>query len=122
MINLTNSEVLIWLNSLNISNKNIEIIMKQVPNLNQLLNLDAKYIYKLKGIKNNVMEKIIGNRNENYISSLFNKIEENNIDIITILDKDYPESLYHIYDSPKVLYKKGNIKDCDNIAIGIVGI
>ena len=121
MINLTNREVLIWLNSLNISNKSIEKIMEQIPNLNQLPNLDAKYIYNLKGIKNNVMEKIIKNRNENYINILFNTIEGNNIETITILDKNYPESLYHIYDSPKVLYKKGDIHENDRIAIGIVG-
>lgn len=121
MVALKNREVLIWLNSLNISNKNIDLIMEQIPHLNQLPSLKERDIYSLKGIKNQVLEKIIKNRNKSYIESLFREIEENNIDTITVLDKDYPEGLHHIYDSPKVLYKKGDVLEKDKMAIAIVG-
>lgn len=121
MQNLTNREVLIWLNSLNISNKNIEKIMAQTPDLKQLLSLNTRYLYNLKGINTNIIEKIIENRNKNYINRLFTTLEKHNIDVITILDEDYPESLHHIYDSPKVLFKKGSIQEKDEISIGIVG-
>ncbi|MBL7196515.1 MAG: DNA-protecting protein DprA [Candidatus Omnitrophica bacterium] len=47
--------------------------------------------------------------------------KENNISIITILDKDYPESLKNIYDPPPVLYVKGKLLDCDYNSIAIVG-
>lgn len=47
--------------------------------------------------------------------------KENNIKIITILDKDYPESLKNIYDPPAVLYVKGQLLDCDYNSIAIVG-
>lgn len=46
---------------------------------------------------------------------------ENKIDIITILDKDYPENLKNIYDPPVVLYTKGKLLDCDYNSIAIVG-
>ncbi|MBL7132234.1 MAG: DNA-protecting protein DprA, partial [Candidatus Omnitrophica bacterium] len=36
---------------------------------------------------------------------------ENNISIITILDRDYPESLKNIYDPPAVLYVMGQLLD-----------
>ena len=121
MVELNNREVLIWLNNLNISNKNINLIMEQIPDLNQLLSLKEKDIYNLKGIKNDVLEKIIKNRNKTYIEVLFREIEENNIDVITILDKDYPEGLQYIYNRPEVIYKKGNILERDKMAIAIVG-
>lgn len=43
------------------------------------------------------------------------------IDIVTIMDSRYPESLKDIYDSPPVLYIKGELLDCDYNAIAIVG-
>ena len=47
---------------------------------------------------------------------------KNNIDIITICDKNYPERLRNIPDSPIVLYVKGSFCDIDNLPlISIVG-
>lgn len=46
---------------------------------------------------------------------------ENNISIITILDRDYPESLKNIYDPPAVLYVMGQLLDCDYNSLAIVG-
>lgn len=121
MKKLTSREVLIWLNSLNISNINIEKIMKQVTSLQDLFSMDRQEIYKLKGLRERVVEKIIKNRNKEYIYKLFNQLEKNNIHTITIFDKDYPESLEHIYNPPKVIFKKGTIVEEDKLAIGIVG-
>lgn len=46
---------------------------------------------------------------------------ENKIDIVTILDKDYPENLKNIYDPPAVLYIRGKLLDCDYNSIAMVG-
>lgn len=50
-----------------------------------------------------------------------NLAKENGINIVTILDSRYPESLKNIYDPPPVLYIKGDLLDCDYNAIAIVG-
>lgn len=121
MKDLTNREILIWLNALNISSRNIDKIMAQVPDLKTILTMKSSELYKLKGIRNNIIEKIIEYRKPDYIYGQISKLRENKIDAITILDKDYPESFYHIYDSPKVIYKKGSIEDGDKLAIGLVG-
>ncbi|MFC1646327.1 DNA-processing protein DprA, partial [Candidatus Omnitrophota bacterium] len=47
--------------------------------------------------------------------------KENNVNITTILDEDYPENLKNIYDPPPVLYVKGQLLDCDYNSIAIVG-
>ena len=48
-------------------------------------------------------------------------MNKNNINIITILDKDYPEKLKNIYDKPMVLFAKGNIGLLKQDGIAIVG-
>lgn len=46
---------------------------------------------------------------------------ENNIEIITIVDKEYPQILKQIYDYPISLYIKGNKKILNNRNISIIG-
>ena len=121
MNKISSREILIWLNSLNIGNKNIEKIMEQVPQLMDLWNLSNNEIYNLKGIKPNIKDKIIQNRNEDYFNRLFIAIDKHNIDITTIFDKDYPNRLHYIYDSPKVLYRKGKFSNKDELSMAIVG-
>lgn len=117
----TNREILIWLNSLNIGNGNIEKILKQIPDISMIWTMNTSLLYNLKGIKSKIVEKIIENRNDVYFNRLFDLIEKHNIDITTILDEEYPKSLHYIYDSPKVLYRKGEFQEKDQLAIGIVG-
>jgi len=118
---ISSREILIWLNSLNIGNKNIEKIMEQVPQLMDFWNLSTHEIYNLKDIKPNIKDKIIQNRNEDYFNRLFIAIDKHNIDITTIFDKDYPNRLNYIYDSPKVLYRKGKFSNKDELSMAIVG-
>lgn len=46
-------------------------------------------------------------------------ISRNNINIITVFDSEYPNSLRNIYDPPKILYLKGKLKE--NFRIAVVG-
>jgi DNA processing protein len=48
-------------------------------------------------------------------------VKKHNIRIIRYTDKEYPESLRHIDDSPVILYAKGNFTKKDKYAIAIVG-
>lgn len=47
--------------------------------------------------------------------------EDNEIDIITLDDPEYPESLRGISDPPLVLYIKGKIQEQDRLSVAIVG-
>ncbi len=49
------------------------------------------------------------------------KLAKENIKIITIKNKNYPQLLKEIYDPPALLYIKGEIKPEDEFAIGVVG-
>lgn len=43
------------------------------------------------------------------------------IQLLTILDPDYPKNLFSIYDPPLVLYVKGNLISADEFAVAVVG-
>ena len=48
--------------------------------------------------------------------------EKHNAQIIALQDETYPEALRNIPDPPLVLYVRGELKDDDALAIGIVGM
>ncbi|NLJ78563.1 MAG: DNA-protecting protein DprA [Tissierellia bacterium] len=121
MNRISNRGILIWLSSLYIGSRSIGNIMEQVPQLTDLWNLPTKSIYSLKGINAKTKERIIANRRIDKIEEVFNHIEASNTDVTTIFDRDYPKMLKHIYDSPKVLYRKGQILEEDSLSIAIVG-
>jgi|WetSurMetagenome_2_1015567.scaffolds.fasta_scaffold00086_13 DNA processing protein len=49
------------------------------------------------------------------------KMEEAGVTALTFGDREYPESLRQIDDTPILLYMKGRIIDSDKYAVGIVG-
>lgn len=121
LIDVSKRDILIWLNSLNIGNQNIQKIYSQVDDLRNIWYMHRSEINSLNGISSKIKETIIKSRDEDYIKRVLYKLKEQNIDVITICDKDYPEHLKNIYDKPLVLYVKGNIIDDDEFALGIVG-
>lgn len=48
-------------------------------------------------------------------------IKKNNLKVITIFDKDYPENLKDIFDPPLLIYVKGDLKEADFCSLAIVG-
>ncbi len=51
----------------------------------------------------------------------FNQILDMGIQIITIIDDQYPQKLKSIEQPPPVIYLKGNFEETDNYAVAIVG-
>lgn len=47
--------------------------------------------------------------------------QKKGITILTVYDDGYPLLLKEIYDPPVVLYIKGDLRDCDHNALGVVG-
>ncbi|WP_175419786.1 DNA-processing protein DprA [Marinitoga sp. 1154] len=55
------------------------------------------------------------------LKEFYNILKEKDIKVITFFDEEYPEKLRRIYNSPLVLYIKGNVKLLKEKSIGIVG-
>ncbi len=120
-MNITQRDVLIWLSSLGIGSINIGKIIDHFNDLVELWETDIEQINCKKNLSNVAKEKIISNRNKEYIEKLLTNIEKQNINVLTIYDENYPTGLRYIDDNPKVLYVKGNIIQEDRIAIAVVG-
>lgn len=84
-------------------------------------NLNKEELLKIESIgeetANNIVNPIYKKDLEQYIEYM-NKY---NIDIITILDEEYPQKLRNIYDPPACIFIKGNKDVLNNIAISIIG-
>ncbi len=72
------------------------------------------------GIEENIIEKILASRKNIFVDQEFEKLEKENIKILTITDDQYPTLLKEIHSAPAVLYYKGEIKK-DDLSIAIVG-
>jgi len=121
LIDLSKRDILIWLNSLNINNQSIESITEQVDDLRNIWYMTDNDINRLSNISQKNKETIIKNRNEDYLKRVLNILGEQNIDVITIYDENYPKGLKNIYNKPLVLYIKGTILEDDEFAIAVVG-
>ena len=65
---------------------------------------------------------MISNKNlKQYVEKHISYMKNNNIEIISIQDKEYPKLLKHIYDPPINLYIKGNKQILNNESIAIIG-
>lgn len=119
---MNNRETLIWLNSMKeISNTTIDKLEKYYGNINTLWEVSNDEINKLTFISDKIKSVLIKNKCVEYYNNHIEKINELDIDIITIYDENYPDNLKNIYNYPKVLYVKGNILEKDRLSISIVG-
>lgn len=76
---------------------------------------------KQAGIDEKLSEKIVAERNQINPDKELEKLSEENIEILTIQDEEYPKILKEIYDPPAVLYIKGNFKAEDEFSLAVVG-
>ena len=115
----------LWLNSIpNVGSVRARLLLDKFKSPEIIYNIVKKRLYDIEGIGPNVIESIVNSKNEEFVNNLekeLTRIQKNNIDIITLHDKEYPYNLRNIYSSPILLYKKGNLVNEDNNSIAIVG-
>ena len=115
-------DVLIWLNSINgITNRTIDKLEKYFIDLCSIWYVSKEDILNIKGINEKTKLEILKCRNDVYYEELNEKIKKSGATVITILDEQYPASLFNIYDSPRVLYIMGQLIPRDNMSIAMVG-
>ncbi len=75
----------------------------------------------LEGLKEKHINEITKIKYRENLDRYLEYMQKNNINIITIYDKEYPDKLKVIYDPPVVLYVKGNKNILNEKSIAIVG-
>lgn len=74
----------------------------------QIWKLSKKELVEIKGIGEKLAEKILDLSYRENLNKYISYMQKYDIGIITIQDENYPEKLKHIYDSPVILYYRGN--------------
>ncbi len=73
------------------------------------------------GLAPNLVSQFLVFRRKFNPQGFYEEVKKKGITILTLKDKNYPDSLRQISDCPPVLYIKGQIKPEDELAVAIVG-
>ena len=96
-------------------------LLKKYEKPEKLYNIVKEEWLLLNYIDEKVYAKIEKSKSEESINKYLKAIKKENINVITILDKEYPYKLKEIYDPPVVLYTIGDVNLLNSKSIGIVG-
>lgn len=86
-----------------------------------IYNLKREELLKVNVIGENSIKNILDDTIKKCINKHMEYMLNNQIDMITIYDKEYPQILKQIYDFPVCLYIKGNKEILNNESIAIIG-
>ncbi len=96
-------------------------LLKKYGTPEEIYKLGKSELLKIDGIGRETVSNIIEAKNEKILDYHIKYMKENNIDIIHICEKNYPQLLRQIYDAPVSLYIRGKKEILNGKNIGIVG-
>lgn len=111
----------IWFSSINILPIKKVKLMKNAKEIEKIYKLTEKELLKIEGLDLLDVAEIAKNKDEKLLEKYENYINKNEIEVISINDKQYPEKLKNIYDPPIIIFAKGNMKLLKEKAVAIVG-
>lgn len=120
--NLENKKYWIWfslIKGLGCVRKNKLLKIYGTPR--EIYKLSKSELLKIDGIGEETATNIIESKSEKILNYHIKYMKENNIDIIHICEKSYPQILKQIYDAPVSLYIRGNKEILNEKNVGIVG-
>ncbi len=122
MEDLESKKYWIWLSIIkNLGSKRKLKLLNLYKNPEEIYKLTKEELMNINGIGETTANEIIISKNEKILNYHIKYMKENNIKIININEREYPQALKEIYDPPISLYVKGNIEKLNNKNIGIVG-
>ena len=122
MENLENKKYWIWfslIKGLGCVRKNK--LLKICGKPEEIYKLNKSELLKIDGIGEETAINIIESKSEKILNYHIKYMKENNIDIIHICEKSYPQILKQIYDAPVSLYIRGDKEILNGKNVGIVG-
>lgn len=112
----------VWISLIkNLGVKRYKKLIQEFGSEKELWKAKKEKIQKIEGIGEKLSEIISNEVIKKDIKRHIKFMEENNIDIISIKDKEYPTLLKDIYNPPLSLYIRGNKEILNNPGIAIVG-
>ena len=122
MGDLENKKYWIWLSLIKkLGNKRKLKLLELYKTPEKIYKLTKEELMNINGIGEVIANDIIISKNEKMLNYHIKYMEENNIKIINICEKNYPQMLKQIYDAPVSLYIMGDKEILNGKNVGIVG-
>ena len=122
MNNIEEKRYWIWLSLIpNLGVKRKQILLEKYKDVKNIYNASKEELLKTNGIGEKLVEAILNLKIRKSVNKHLKYLQENNIDIISITEKEYPKMLKEIYDPPISLYIRGNKEILNEKSIAIVG-
>ena len=103
-------EYLIWFSSLKILPIKKKNLLNFFGSIAEIYKAKEKILLEVPDINFEDVIEIANSKNENLIKKYTEYINKNEISVISINDKLYPDSLKNIYDPPIAIFAKGNLE------------
>ena len=122
MDNSCNLEDLISLNMVDgLGIVRLRALLDRFTTTKAILKASKKNLMAVPGIGGVISDGIINISKSGKLDKELALVKKDNIKIVTVYDKDYPQNLKAIFDPPILLYIKGDLEARDVISIAIVG-
>ncbi|MCM8778691.1 MAG: DNA-processing protein DprA [Candidatus Omnitrophica bacterium] len=115
-------EALIILNSIEgLGFRKLKCLKEKLGSFTRVFSQTEEDLVKIEGITKNLATKIKEAFRNFDLKKELRLIKENEITLLSLEDRKYPENLKEIYDPPYLLYLRGEFKESDKNALAIVG-
>lgn len=119
---MTDLEYLILLNLLpDIGAVRLKVLLKRFGSIKNIFTATQAELEEVEDIGPKIASSILKYEKERELERELKLINKHNVKVISCLDKEYPDNLKEIYNSPIILYVRGNILPEDKFAIAIIG-
>ncbi|NLK64997.1 MAG: DNA-protecting protein DprA [Tissierellia bacterium] len=115
-----NQKTLLWLSVNGISNKRISMLLDYFGSIGDLWDNFEFEKYNLSILKPDTIIKLSESKND-FEEKILEKLNREDVKIVTIFDEDYPNKLKQIDSAPYLLYYKGNLDFINKISIAVIG-
>lgn len=103
-----------------ITPQRFHLLLNQFPSVERIWNASRKELESIDGFRD-AAEKFCDQRDEEELEQELEKCRRQDLEILTLKDARYPESLRTIDKPPPVLYVKGDYFEEDQLGIAMVG-
>lgn len=111
----------IWLSLIGIGDRKLEKLLEKYKKVENIWNAKEKELIYIEGIGQNLTNKMLKREYKEKAKRYLEKLEEKNIQAITLQDTYYPDKLKTIFGKPIVLYVKGKKDILNEFSLAIVG-
>lgn len=112
----------IWLSRIKgLGSIKIQKLLEKYKTPERIWNCTKQELLQVEQIGEETVNEILKEEYRKDLLKYKNYMDQNQIKVISIYDKNYPEKLKNIYDKPIVLYVKGDEKILNDFSLAIVG-